>query len=240
MAGPPGDPIASAAEGATRGALSFFAEGAKKFLDRVLHREIVGLDRPEDVEVVKEQRRTPEWTLFSRYIRDRDLRVQVQLGLALKRAHRPVRDETKIARLRSSLIRQFGEKGLHVAEFTCLGGMSSLLRYLMDKYGSEADVAAKLEDFCHHIDSAVLFIQAGKDLSQQVERARRRIEGTLGGAVLLVARGAATTKLSSVLKQLERDPAGYRFSVVEQRGIDKETTMVAVVDPESGWEEPLA
>ena len=69
------DPFASAAEGATKGALEYAEDKIKELVIKFRNRDIAFVQDPETINIAKEQRKTSEWNLFKQYVDDPDLHI---------------------------------------------------------------------------------------------------------------------------------------------------------------------
>lgn len=228
------DPVASTVVGLGR----LVAEGAAKFIERVRNREVGGSSDPQVIALVKIERLTPEYDLLRRYIRRRELRVQTQLGLVLRKlGSEPGRHEA-IRSLKATLRGRFGLPGLHAAELVGDGIVTDYLRLLIEEQPTEADVSVRLEDFLLHADRSVFLIDSDTSASFALQRVRIRLMAQGPGHVALFAKGTARSILRKVLTGLVR--GGEPFVIVTVNSGDKTTTFVSLpaVWFDSGEDEP--
>ncbi|MCI4358542.1 MAG: hypothetical protein L3J95_02430 [Thermoplasmata archaeon] len=206
----PPDPFASTAYGLAK----LLAEGAARFIERVRNREVGGATDPAVISLIKEERQAPEFNFFKAYVTDRELRIQVQLGLALRRLQskpglRDVRES-----LRGNLQRRFGAAGHHVAELVANGVITAYLKLLVREESTSADVQSRLEGFLRNVDRFVLFVVAGNPVEQTLGKVRMRLIAHGPGTVVIFAKGSACRVLESILKRLRRDPERYVVEVI--------------------------
>lgn len=110
------DLIAEAAEGITIGVLKWSKDEIISFVHKLQNKDLAFIGDKETIEVVKKERKTAEWDLYNRYIRDKNLRILAQAGLALRRLEQ--RNQVKqLESLRTKISSGFQTKGLHIAEF---------------------------------------------------------------------------------------------------------------------------
>jgi len=208
MALPP-DPLASGVYGLGK----LLAEGAARFIERVRNREIGGSSDPEVISLIKSERRAPELGLLKEYITDRELRVQVQLGLSLRKLQSKPEFKTARDSLRAHLQRRFGTPGLHVAELVQNGVVTAYLNLLVREETTGADVHTRLEGFLRNAEAIVLFVVAEVPVEQTLEKVRMRLLARGPGTVAVFAKGTACKVLDSIIKKLRRDPEGYIIEV---------------------------
>lgn len=196
------------------GVAKYVAEGAARFIQRVLNREIGGSTDPNVISLIKEERRAPEFELLKRYVIDRQLRVQVQLGLSIRKLQSGAGNKAARDDLRAHLQRRFGLAGLHVAELVCHGIVTAYLNLLVREEETAADVTAKLEGFLRHAEDFVMFVVAGTPVKQALEKVRVRLLARGPGTVVVFAKGQARRVLDSVIKHLREDAEAYVIEVI--------------------------
>ncbi|HEV2165983.1 MAG TPA: hypothetical protein VGS23_03235 [Thermoplasmata archaeon] len=222
----PPDPVA----GVVYGLGKLLAEGAARFLERVRNREVGGSTDPEVISLVKGERRTPEFEFLKEYITDRELRVQVQLGLSLRKLQARVDSGGARETLRGNLRRRFGVAGLHVAELVQNGVVTGYLNLLVRGEPTKADIQTRIEGFLRHADEFVLFVVAGNPVEQTLEKVRMRLIARGTGTVSIYAKGSARRVLETILKRLRKDSEGYVIEVIAS-----EDRVMAFVSTPEAW-----
>jgi hypothetical protein len=223
----PQDPIAST----VYGTLWFAADAVKKFLQRVNNREVAGSDDPTVIALVKEERQSPEFEFLKRYISDRQLRIQAQMGLALRKLESDPQGRASFEGLRANLRAVFGLPGLHVAELVSNGVVTTYLNLLVSTEPTSADVSSRLERFLRQADSFVLFVVSKTPIEQTLEKVRARLMAHGSGTVAVFAKGLSRDVLARVLKKLERDPERYIIDVTSSA----DSTIALVSTPEAWY-----
>jgi hypothetical protein len=219
--GLPPDPVASTVYALGK----LVAEGADRFIERVRNRELGGSTNPEVIALIKQERRAPEFELLKEYITDRELRVQVQLGLALRPLQSKAELRAERDSLRGHLRNRFGILGLHIAELVANGVVTAYLNLLVREQPTKADVQSKLEGFLRNADGIVLFVVAGTPVEQTLEKVRMRLMARGPGTVVVFAKGTACRALESIVRRLRRDPEGYVIEVITSE--DQTTAFVS-------------
>jgi|HubBroStandDraft_1064217.scaffolds.fasta_scaffold50575_2 hypothetical protein len=199
------DPIASAVYGLGK----LVADGVSRFLERVGSHELSGSQDPEVIDLVKAERKVPEFVLLKKYIPDRNLRVQVQLGLALRKIQSRPNHASALSGLRNHLQRAFGLAGLHVAELAEVGIVTAYVQLLTTEEETDADVINRLETFLRRVDTYVLFVVGSTPVDRVIERVRLRLAAGGPGTVAIFAKGAACEKLHRIVKELRKDREDY-------------------------------
>ncbi|HIH05399.1 TPA: hypothetical protein HA372_02445 [Candidatus Woesearchaeota archaeon] len=120
-----GDKVSDAAEGVTKGVLGYTEEKIKQFAKKFIDRKLIFINRPETIELVKEQLKSGEWSLCKQYIKDIDLKILVQLGLALRKLES---DQVELQNLRDKIVYKYKMKGLHIAQVV----QNKILRILLE------------------------------------------------------------------------------------------------------------
>ncbi len=204
------DPIASAVYGVGK----LVAEGVSSFLARVSNRELSGSEDPEVIALVKAERKVPEFELLKKFLPDRNLRVQAQLGLALRRLGARPEQAAALHSLRNHLQRTFGLTGLHVAELVEVGIVTGYLQLLVTEEETDADVTNRLETLLRDVDTYVLFVVTSTPIDRTLERVRLRLAAGGPGTVAIFAKGVACGKLHRIVKALRRDPEDFIIRTV--------------------------
>src|SRR3989344_1668561 len=109
------DFIEGATKGAVKGALEFSEDKIKLFLRKFKDRELAFIEDEQTIKLVKTQREKPEWALYRKYVKDGDLRLQIEMGFSLRQLEK-IGEKNKHQNLRNKLHKKYGEKGLHIAE----------------------------------------------------------------------------------------------------------------------------
>lgn len=94
------DPVASATRGAVRGALDWTKDQVVELVKKFRNRKLAFVQSEETVSLILNERRREEWTILKRLLKDKDLRIQASLGLALRRLERDPEETERLHALR--------------------------------------------------------------------------------------------------------------------------------------------
>jgi hypothetical protein len=210
------DPIASGVQGAVQALVADATNGVKRFLKLIESKQLGCSADPDVIELVKTERKAPEFSLLKQYLLSRDLRIQVQLGLALRKA-----EGTKhLESLRGSLQGRFGTTGLHVAELTANGVVTEYLNLLIREEESSADINTRFESFLQSVDQYTMWIRTESGVERTIEKIRARLDAVAHGTVALLAKGRARTPLNRIVEGLRKSEENY---LVRTLSYDSET-----------------
>ncbi|MEK6924586.1 MAG: hypothetical protein AABW54_05095 [Candidatus Micrarchaeota archaeon] len=207
------DPIESAAKGFTKGILEFSAEQVAEWVRKAKQGELSFIEDDETIEVVMEQRKKPELELYRKYITSPELKLQIEMGLVLRRIDA---DEKKRNNLKEKLTRKFGTAGLHVAELVKCGILSRYVSILLGEAKTEVEFKEGLQDILTGIDKYVEFIQNQDSVEKKSNAVVQRINANLPRAMVLFSSGDAIRKADEIFECIKANIDGYNYNVEEQ------------------------
>ena len=76
-------PLTSAAEGITKGTISWGEEKIKNLVSSFINRKLIFINNKNTIDLVKEQLKSGDWSLCKQYIKNNDLKILVQMGLCV-------------------------------------------------------------------------------------------------------------------------------------------------------------
>ncbi len=127
----------SAAKGAARRAQSYGDDRIKAMAEAVRRGELAFIEDMETIEVVRNQRKNPEWKIYRKHIKDVDMRLQLEMGFCLRQLEGKPQ---KLKDLREKILSKYGSKGLDLAELVQHGGFGRYIRLLVrNKTGKHGD-----------------------------------------------------------------------------------------------------
>lgn len=88
-----GDIIKNAAEGATKGFLDWSKEQVLELVERFKNGSLAFVGNKYTISVVKEQLKTGEWDISSKYVTDKDFQMLIKMGLTLRRLEKDKKHE---------------------------------------------------------------------------------------------------------------------------------------------------
>jgi len=200
--------------GVTKGVLDYSAEGIKRLAARLLHRDLAFIEDRDSFEAVADQKRHPEWSFFKEYVKDRDLRVLIRIGLALRKLEGR---EADLQSLRKHTRHKYGLKGLYVAQLVQDGDLGPFITTLLSKEMSKADLGAALEQLLSNVEKYVIFIQGDIQLERKILSVSGRINTLLPSAILICGSRGAKRNAEKVAKGVMRRIDGYELSKYEDK-----------------------
>ncbi len=208
------DPIESATKGITKGTYEHIEEKLDEWMRKFRQGDLAFIEDEKTVEIVRSQRRKPSWRIFRKYVKNPDIRLQIEMGLSLKALDN---DMERLATLKRKIIAKFGSKGLHVAELSQVGLIDKYIWLLIDETSDEKDLHDGVEEIFKDIDRYVEFVKAEQDIDRTVKTIVTRIMSLKPRANIILCRGDAAEKnakqiLDGVVKEID----GYRVEILTE------------------------
>jgi len=200
--------------GVTKGTLDFTAEGVKRWAARLANRDIAFIEDRNSFDAVAEQKRNPEWSFYKEYVKTKELRVLIRIGLALRKLES---GHTDLQSLRKNILHKHGKKGLHVAQLVQDGDLGAFIGALISKQMSKADLGAAIEDLLLNVDKYVVFIKSDIVTQRVIDSTATRVNANLPPALLICgskgAKGTAETVAKGIMKKID----GYELSTYQNK-----------------------
>lgn len=200
--------------GATKGALDWGKEQIRALVKRFQNKDLAFIEDDGTIGLVKEQRHGSEWSIYTPYLRDKNLRLLVQMGLALRRLERqPLARDA----LRDKIVHspQFGKKGLHIAEFVQHEALSKIISIAASEAASPADLSARIEHLLNDIEKYAVFIHADTSVQQKADELRIRLFANLPDQLVLFGSGSAIRVTQAVAGRLKKAVDVYRATAFQ-------------------------
>ncbi len=232
--------MASAAKGATEGALDWSENKISGLVKRFLNRELAFVEDKKNIETVKKQREAEEYKLLQQYVPKGYLRILCQMGLALRDMEN---EQTRMQQLKDKIHEKYRASGLHIAELVQIRVVTQLLARLVTIYENRVDIEKTLTAFLTQIDDLALFVK--KSDEKRAERlsdlVMSRVDNNPTHMMIVFGRAFAKTAVLKILKKIKDDDLGY---VIELQDEGFQLTAF-VFAPElreklTHWSDPLA
>jgi hypothetical protein len=205
----PSDPVASAVEGAIVGGLRYTEEKITDFVNKFLGKELSFIEDKETIEIVKSQRKKPEFEIYRKFVKNKDLRLQMEMGLSLKHLEK---NKDKLFNLRSKIHGKFGDPGLHVAELVACGIFNRYIALILNNAADEKELEERMEEILRDIEKYVIFIQAFADAKKICEALVIRISANLPKAIIIFSKGESAIEIAkTVIEDAKIRVDGYHF-----------------------------
>lgn len=150
------DPIESASKGTTKAVIEIGGEIIREWVEKFKNRELRFIGDPENIKLVKEQRASPELKLYFQYVKDKDLRICIQMGIALRKLEK---NGARLQKLRDVILSRFRPHGLHVAQFVQGQILGKYIDNALCSAPTPDECGLRLENFLKEIDKFWLFVQ---------------------------------------------------------------------------------
>jgi len=213
---PSDDPIASTAKGVTQGIIEHAEDKIKEFVKKLRQGELAFIEDEETIERVTSQKQKPGWKIYQNYIKDKQLRVQVQMGFCLKDLETTNSIE-KLKKLRGIIYKKYGPNGLNVAELTQRGLLERYVLLLLGKNDDDASLRAGIEEILRDVSRYVFFIKAEEDIVKTGGIIVARINGSAPRAILLLSRGKdAEKKADEIVGNIQINTNGYSLEIQKE------------------------
>jgi hypothetical protein len=208
---PETDLISSISTGIAKGTLEWSKDEITKMVKQLSNGELAFIEDQETIDVVKKQREKPDLKLYRKYILDRDLILQIQMGFVLKRFE-ATGDQTKLHDLRDKILKRYGKTGLHVAQLVQSGIFSRYVGLLIGDTENDSELKYGMESLLKDIDKHVIFVDSKTDVEKIANVISNRINVLLPrGMILFSKRGVQKEKAAKIIELVRGCVEGYRF-----------------------------
>ncbi len=199
-------------KGTTGAAIEYGETRIKELVKKFRNRELSFINDPSTIEIVKEQIRTSEFKLTSKYVRDRELQLIVQMGLTLRQLEKE-KQMDKVLKLKGDIHRKYKSWGVHAAQAVQAGIVIGFLELFIDNITDETELCYAIEDILINIDKLVVYVKE----EHEVEYLLKRIETILLAhnpqAMLICSKYSANKVMERLIKELESELVDYNMEV---------------------------
>lgn len=201
--------LSDVTQGALKAVWDIGKSEIQTLIQRLKNRELIFIEDQEIIDTVKSQKERPQFQLIRKYIKDRNLRVIIQMGLTLKSYSS---DNKKLQSLRTKIVKKYGDKGLHIAELVQCDALSRYVGLLLGSAPTEKDLEDRLEEILQEIEKYAVFIQASDDITVRSDEVVTRLLANIPKAMILFSKGkTAIRKSSKVWEKIKPRIKGYSF-----------------------------
>jgi len=205
------------AAGVTEGTLSWTKKEIKRLVKGFTNRDLAFIQDSQTIDIVKETRKSTEWDLYKRYLKDKRLRILAQMGITLRKLEK---DQDALHKLREKIQKAYGTEGLHIAEFVQSGILLRYLGIVGDRFGSIVDITSTMEEMLNTVDKYTFFIKETDDPKKKAKEVLIRTQANLPSALILCSSGSAIKKADKIITRIEADieDIGYDIDQLKERG----------------------
>lgn len=206
------------AEGTTKGFLRFGKEEIKLLAQRFLNKELIFIEDQETIDLVKRQLKSGEWNFFSRYVKNKRLKLLIGMGLTLRELEQQNK-RSQLENLRDKLYFKFKEEGLHIAQFVQCKLLVAYMSRIIDNCSSTDEIIQKIENILNNLETRVSFIQANDDVDVQHSIIITRLDSNSPIDYLAFARDSALPIGHQIKKKLYAsiEGRGYEMKIEESK-----------------------
>lgn len=206
------------AEGVTKAVISASSNKIKGLAKKFLNNELLFIQDEETIALVKAQLKTQEWSLVRKYIREKDYRILIQTGLALRKLD-SLNEKRKIDNLRSNIFSKYKIEGLHISQFVQCKLMITYVVKIVENCQTIDELTNELEDMLKNLETRVTFIQAGKKAEEIVSQITARLNSNSPNDYLIFGRDSALELGEEIKEALESkiDDLGYEMETKEAK-----------------------
>jgi translation elongation factor EF-1beta len=205
------DPLASIAEGATKGTLEYLDDKIKGYVTRLRNRDIAFVEDIQTIKSAKESKNASEYKFFKQYIESSDYRVQFLLGLTLKKFEK---DNKRLTRLRTKIVLKYGEKGLHVAQFVQNGLISNYIGNVLETLTiNPEDLPIEIEKLFDNIENIVNYVEQSDNVDKKVKEIAAKINAFSPKIYVICSSKLAMEQGQKVLKGVLKEIQNYEVEL---------------------------
>ncbi|MDR1992744.1 MAG: hypothetical protein LBQ98_04490 [Nitrososphaerota archaeon] len=204
------DPIASIAKGVTSAVIEWTEEKFNALLSEIRDGDMKIVNDIDTYQVMKGQKKSPEFGLFTKYICDDRLRKLFRIGLSLRALEANI-EKRNALRTRTEAL--YAKVGLYIAEFIQNGFFLKYLDTVIKREKTETGIRNELMDFFKNFEKRVTSIKEMDEVKKTAHGISTRILSNLPRTYIIFCNVAATQTCSAVKEIVMSEITGYTFEV---------------------------
>jgi len=197
----------------TKGALDWSLEKIKLALSKLMHRDLAFIEDRETIDTVRAQRASVEWDFLEQYIRDKKLRILIQLGLTLRRLETQSLD--RLEQLRSKIHKKYGTHGLRIAEFIQAGILGTFIGVIIPKEQTPADFIDDIEQLLNDVEKYVVFVKNSDNVQKKSRDILVRLRANMPPTLILCGTRGAREKTEKIAQSVKKGTDDYEVTINE-------------------------
>jgi hypothetical protein len=209
--------ITQAAEGGVKGGLNWTKEQLSQYIKDIKGGKVgFANEISQTIQSVKIQRSSPEWKLYSPYVKNPALRKLTNFGLQLRLNSK---DKERLSFLRAKIQKKYDLTGLHIAEFVASKILSKFIISIIDVNKSQDQMTFEIEQMLNNIERDVTFIHSDTDSKSTIEKVITKLNAFSPPLQILASKGTVTGKCKTMVGSISTIIKGYK---VEEYSDDDE------------------
>lgn len=226
---PEPDPIRSIAKGVVDSGIEWSEEKLDEFVYKLKNRDVIFIQDVETIDIAREVKESGEWDIYSKYVKDKELKILTQMGLTLRRLET---NEEKLQELRERIFKTFGDYGLHISQFVQNEFLGKVIEFTFRKEIPKKEITKEIESLLRSIETFTMFIQKKDNPEKKARTILHRLEVLSPPTFLLCSIGGATRNVKKIMKILKNDlgDLGYSILVHSEKdiGAKKEKNLIFI------------
>jgi hypothetical protein len=209
--------ITQAAEWGVKGGLNWTKEQLSQYIKDIKGGKVgFANEISQTIQSVKIQRSSPEWKLYSPYVKNPALRKLTNFGLQLRLNSK---DKERLSFLRAKIQKKYDLTGLHIAEFVASKILSKFIISIIDVNKSQDQMTFEIEQMLNNIERDVTFIHSDTDSKSTIEKVITKLNAFSPPLQILASKGTVTGKCKTMVGSISTIIKGYK---VEEYSDDDE------------------
>ncbi|PIV68744.1 MAG: hypothetical protein COS08_06005 [Euryarchaeota archaeon CG01_land_8_20_14_3_00_38_12] len=207
--------------GVTEGGLHYTQDQIISFAKRILNKDLAFIKDEETIYLVKESRKSEEWKIYQKYVKDERLKLLVLMGKTLRKLES---NPEKLEFLRLKIISKYGTEGLHIAQFVQNGILIKYIGAIVGIKESEIDLSNIIHEILNDVDKFCMFIKTADKPKRKSEELLIRIKAIQPPTMILFSNRSAVKKANEIKSLVEKEIIEMDYmieSIIEE---EKDTT----------------
>lgn len=200
------DVVASISKGTIEGILDWTEQKVLLFAQKILSRDVAFVQDLEIIQIAKEQRKTSEWDIFQKYVKDSRLRIIFQMGLTLRRVEN---NKEQCDNLRDKIMKKYDSEGLHIAQFVQNGFFSKYIGNILERAKTPEALTFEIENLFGNIERTTSFIQLSDNVDKEADEIVVRIQSLTPKTYIICGSRTAMKLCQKVEEKVMKKISGY-------------------------------
>ncbi|MBS3170255.1 hypothetical protein J4223_00570 [Candidatus Woesearchaeota archaeon] len=200
-----------------KGIIFYSEDKIKELVRKFQEREIAFIQKRETIDLVKEQIKSGEWNLLSKYIRKNELKILVQMGLTLRRLE-DKKDFNSLQDLRDKIVYKFGEDGLHISQFVQNKILTEFLASYISNQRNLEDLIRNIEKILNNLEKQVIFIKADDNVDKILEKLNIKLNANEPDSFIIFAKESAIKNAEKINLRLQKiKDFNYKIEIKQEK-----------------------